>query len=255
MTSLAHRPLRRAFWTLAENVLIRRAEKVAVTAEIDAISHMKRCKIPHPYVIRNVPDLQPTIAPEKLMLRSKFGIPKERVVLFYHGMITVGRGIELVFPSLKQNPDLFFAIAGYGAYEKTLKEMAKTLGVEKQIGWIGSFTSDNLPYLIQDADVGVFLPQRISEGFYQVFPCKLFEYVHAGLPVIVSNFPEMKRYVEETLVGECVDSSNLSDIDRVIRKFINSIEIRKMHKNACLIEKTRTNWENESRMYLDFITE
>ena len=46
------------------------------------------------------------------------------------------------------------------------------------------------------ATLGVIPFQFVGLNNYYATPNKLFEYIAAGLPVVASNFPELKRIVE-----------------------------------------------------------
>lgn len=247
------RPLARALWTTAENWCIRRAIHVAVVARIDADSLAQRCRIPRPYVIRNVPDLKSPAKRDDLLLRRHFGWTDRHTVLMYHGVIQKGRGVELAFPLLRRRKELRFAIGGYGDYVEPLRTMAREQGIEEQIGWIGPYAHDKLNLWAQDADIGVILFENVSKGNYQALPCKLFEYVHACVPLVASDFPEMKSYIEGTGVGVTVDTSMPEQIEAGLIKMIDDEAFRRKCANACARERERTNWQNESREYLAFL--
>jgi glycosyltransferase involved in cell wall biosynthesis len=150
-------------------------------------------------------------------------------------------------------PQLRYGIAGYGDYAETVQTMIKDQGLENQVGWIGPFAHADVGLWIQDADIGIILLENLSRGLYQALPCKLFEYVHATVPVIASNFPEMKSYIESTGVGITVDSGNLDEVEAGLMKMINDKTFYTACKNACRIEREKTNWETESVEYCKFL--
>ncbi len=80
---------------------------------------------------------------------------------------------------------------------------------------------------------------------------KLFEYMAAGLPVIVSNFPLWKEIIEENRCGIAVNPLNPKEIAKAVEYIINhSDEAKKMGINGknAVIEKY--NWEKESEKLL-----
>ncbi|MBD3343735.1 MAG: glycosyltransferase [Chitinivibrionales bacterium] len=255
MTTLNNRPVAKWIWTNIERFGIRRALKVAVVAEIDARSFKKRYPfIPEPFVVRNVPELRPLRSKKELILRKRFQWTEREFVCVYHGVVDKGRGIENVYPFIKSNPSSRLAVAGYGPELDTLKAESEAMGITAQIGWFGPYHYDDLPLLLQDADIGIALFNNISPGIYQALPCKLFEYIHAGIPVVASNFPEMKKYINTSGVGVTVDSGNNAAIYEVLSCIMNNRDSYKNYKNACLRERTKTNWQQESEIYRRFVS-
>ena len=66
----------------------------------------------------------------------------------------------------------------------------------------------------EDADVGIALVQNTSLSYYYISPNKLFEYLIAGIPIIATNFPEMRKVVNETKSGWLIEPGrkNLFDL-------------------------------------------
>ena len=73
----------------------------------------------------------------------------------------------------------------------------------------------------------------------------------AGLPVACSEFPEMKRIVEENKVGATFDPENPKDIARAIKEiFADGNKYEKMRSRALRVAKATYNWEIEERKLL-----
>ncbi len=253
ISSFVGRPIRRRIWTLAERAGIGRARAVAVVADIDAEVYMKRYGIPRPRVVRNVPRLRPLKSDDELLLRRRFGWSREQNVLIYHGIIDSGRGIENAFPSLARHEDWRLAIAGGGCREGEVMSEARRAGLEKQIGRVGRYRYEDLGLWLQDADVGFMVFDNVSPGAYQALPCKLFECVHSCVPVVASDFPEMRSYITSTGVGLVVDPLDREAIDEALVRLLTDSDLYTSCKAACGEERKRTNWEAESSRYLSFL--
>jgi glycosyltransferase involved in cell wall biosynthesis len=253
MPGIYNRPLARLFWGTIERICIGRARTVAVVAAIDARSFMQRYRIKHPFVVRNVAALTPLLPPHELQLRHHFGWQKHHFVLFYHGILQLGRGIERTFGFLRTQPNSRLAIAGYGPDQPRLIHLAQQQGVGAQIGWFGPYVYSQLPPLIQDADVGIALIENICKGNEQVLPCKLFDYVHATIPVVVSPMPEMKSYVEASGIGLVADPLQEHSIEAALSMLMTDQRAYDRFRAACVQERSKTNWESESQRYLEFL--
>lgn len=64
-------------------------------------------------------------------------------------------------------------------------------------------------------------------------PNRLFEYMYCGIPVVVSDFPELRRIVEEAHCGVIVNSESPEDIARGINLLLmNKENAKEMGKNG-----------------------
>jgi glycosyltransferase involved in cell wall biosynthesis len=71
---------------------------------------------------------------------------------------------------------------------------------------------DELPEYIEGADVGVVLTDDSCLNHRLSLPNKLFQYVQAGLPVVVSDLPEMGPLVRRAGIGRAVDRNSPREI-------------------------------------------
>jgi glycosyltransferase involved in cell wall biosynthesis len=81
-------------------------------------------------------------------------------------------------------------------------------------------------------------------------PNKLFEYIAAGLPVIGSGLPELRKFIDENQVGV---SASSNDIEGFIGAFKDILSLDNQDlRNNILIARQRFNWstEEETLFYL-----
>ena len=73
----------------------------------------------------------------------------------------------------------------------------------------------------------------------------------AGIPVVASNFPEIKKIIVGEGIGICFDPEDPEDIARAIKKILLSeIGYKKMKENAARAAKEKYNWEIEEKKLL-----
>ena len=77
---------------------------------------------------------------------------------------------------------------------------------------------DELPQYVEGADVGVVLTDGSCENHRLSLPNKVFQYLQSGLPVIVSDLPEMARLVRAHGVGLTVDRDSPESIAAAISR-------------------------------------
>ena len=86
----------------------------------------------------------------------------------------------------------------------------------------------------------------------EAVPNKLFEYMAAGLPVVVSNFPFWRQFVEEVGSGVMVDPLNPRAIaDAVLVITNDSSTVAEMGLAGSEAVSTRFNWDAESTKLME----
>jgi glycosyltransferase involved in cell wall biosynthesis len=86
---------------------------------------------------------------------------------------------------------------------------AARLGVGERVHFPAPVPDEQLVALTRAADVGVNPLDRYGNGDVAL-PNKLFEYLHAGLPMVVSDSPQMAAFVRAHRLGEV---ANVDDPD------------------------------------------
>jgi glycosyltransferase involved in cell wall biosynthesis len=94
-------------------------------------------------------------------------------------------------------------------------------------------------------DIGLSLINRTCDNNYYALPNKLFEYIMAGLPVIVTDMPQMKSVVETYNVGAVVSDQHPEAVARVVAEWgRRRSDFRTLKKN-CRKAALELNWEKE----------
>jgi len=148
-----------------------------------------------------------------------YGIPEDELVFLYLGILGAGRGIEICLETFSE-PSLaaHVVFVGYGELSTRIDSYC---GKHLNIHLHEPVPHEQVVSLARNADFGLCLVENVSLSDYFCLPNKLFEYCFAGLPVIASDFPEIRRVVESYSLGICCapDASNVrATIRSVIRR-------------------------------------
>ena len=122
---------------------------------------------------------------------KEFNIQNSTLIFLYLGFLTKGRGIEKIidaFDSDQINSHVVFV--GYGNMKDYILKASKNNG---KIHYHEAVKHDEVVKISRDADIGLCLIEKISLSDYYCLPNKLFEYAFSGLPVLASDFPELKK--------------------------------------------------------------
>jgi glycosyltransferase involved in cell wall biosynthesis len=104
---------------------------------------------------------------------------------------------------LKSVPKARFLIAGKGSQETKLKELAKSLGIDGNIKFVGLIPNDELPRYLRMADVYVstsLADAGIAASTAEAMAC--------GLPVVITDFGDNRKWVEDDGNGFLVPLRN-----------------------------------------------
>ncbi len=226
-----------------ENFFITKVDNILTTGEMDSQFLNDYYGITNTIVLRNLPVYKANI--HRIDLHKKFQIPGEKRIILYQGVLSEGRGIELILNALKILPDYAFVILGEGAFKEKFIGLSKKLNLSNRIYFGGMITQEKLLNYTAGADLGIALIENISKSYYYALPNKLFEYIMAGIPVIVSALPQMKNIIETYDVGKIVVDLQPENIANIIDSFLqNKSEVEKTKKN-CNAAAKNLNWEKE----------
>lgn len=228
---------------LIEKTFINSTANVLVTGEMDAAFLIKEYNINNIILLRNLPLYKKV--EEAFDFRAKYNISKEHKILLYQGMVLHGRGLRLVFDILKKTDAYVLIILGHGENYNYYKTLARDKGIDKKIIFAGKIEQENLLNYTAGADAGVALIENVSLSYYYALPNKLFEYILAGIPVIVSNLPQMKKIVDEHKVGIAVDASDEAALIGEFNRFFENKTMLAEYKRNCVKAAEELNWQKE----------
>lgn len=152
-------------------------------------------------------------------LRRKFNIPSESNIFIYVGILGSGRGIELITKAFQHSSIRSHVVfLGYGEFIDELKCMSYKFA---NIHVHDAVPHSHVVPIVQSADYGLCLIQNVSLSDYYCLPNKLFEYCFAGVPVLASDFPDIRTVLTKYNIGECC-SFEIEDIITSIRALESS---------------------------------
>ena len=129
---------------------------------------------------------------------------KQKIIL-YQGSLNVGRGLEQMIDAMQFIDNAHFKIIGDGDIVQQLEQQIKEKALEKKVTIKGRMPFQELPAETSKADLGIALEENIGLNYYYALPNKLFDYIQAGVPVLVSPFPEMQKIVNQYEIGTVYD--------------------------------------------------
>ena len=177
--------------------------------------------------------------------------------LLYTGNVTEDRGalIQAEIPNINENVDVYFvgkcsaelANSMYTVAGKR-KDQINIEGIEKFIEKEQMEDTYNDHHWI--AGIALFPP---TDHYKKKELTKFFEYMNAGLPILCSNFPKWKEFIDTYKCGITVDPYDKNAIYSAIEQLRNDVKLnREMGKNGKTAIVEKLNWKVEEAKLLNW---
>ena len=198
-----------------------------------------------PYLVRNIPLANHFSV---TATRESLGMPADKTVLLLQGAgINEGRGGEEIVQAMQYLPDYHLFIVGEGTIIPKLKQMTKQLNLENCITFKPRQTPENLFNYTSLADIGLSLDKDVGLNAHFSLPNKIFEYINAGTPMVVSNLPERARIMQQYQVGVVAETVMPEAIIQAVKQLSAPERLSQCREN-CKIAAQELTWENEEKV-------
>ena len=243
------RPAVQRVWRWVEGFIVPRA-RLAYTVG-PALARMFEQRYGRPFaVVRNVSRLQETEPLPATSLASSY--------ILYQGALNVGRGLENLLDAMPQVAGRL-VICGEGDLSAALRQRAGRLGLlasrsypEGQVEFRGFVLPEALREVTRHAAVGVMLLENIGLSYYYSLANKFFDYVHAGIPQVLIDFPEYRALNDQFEVAELVPDLSPATLAAALNRLLPGGEpARYQHLAAnCRRAAPQLSWQHEEQVLL-----
>jgi glycosyltransferase involved in cell wall biosynthesis len=203
-----------------ESEFVRKADGVLTVSEPIADTLVERFRLPRrPVVLLNAPVARDVPA-DGPGLREAVGLPAAAPLLVYTGGISDARGVDVLVRALGRLPQAHLAIVPVPyphPAEAGLRTLAAQVGAADRLHVVAPVDAEALVPFVAQADVGVHPLRAGSPNHEMALPNKLFEYLHAGLPLVVSDVRSMAEVVRREHCGEVFRDGDPDDLARAVR--------------------------------------
>ena len=239
-------------WLKLEKWLAGRCQLVITVNRSCANEIATQLGIKTPLVLRNCADPVPELGGPYGGLRSMLGLAGGEPLVVYAGLLQAGRGLENLIRAWVGLPaGVHLAFVGRGPAESELKNLAAQAGLSK-VHFLAPVGAPELPEFIRGASLGAVLIEGNDLSKYYSLPNKLFEYLAAGVPVLASGLPEIRRLVEKYRVGVFADPRDPGNIRSVLAGLLSgqSGTLEQLRQNALQASQSLT-WQEEVGLLID----
>jgi glycosyltransferase involved in cell wall biosynthesis len=210
---------------------IRDAAAVMTVSEPIADVLKERYDLPdRPTVVLNVPVNAPQrTSPAAGTVREAAGLPAGTPLIVYSGAVSGARGIDVLIDAMALLPDVHLALVTVPfphPRTQALLDRAAETGSAGRIHPLPPVGQDELLHYLSGADVAVHPMPGGSPNHDQAMPNKLFEYLHAGLPLVVADAKLMADFVRRNELGEVFRSGDARGLAEAVTRLLASDRAR-----------------------------
>ncbi|HWB33736.1 MAG TPA: glycosyltransferase [Candidatus Paceibacterota bacterium] len=182
---------------------------------------------------------------DRFAVRKALDIREDETILVTSSRLVRKNAVDTVIRALPELPGVHFLVLGIGPDEAMLRSLARELGVEPRVRFLGQISHTELPAYLQASTI--FIRPSRSEGFGNSF----VEAMAAGLPVIatqeggIADFLfDAKRNPDLPATGWAVDTDSPGQIARAVEDILRNPEkAKRVVETAKRLVCEKYNWD------------
>ena len=233
------RPVDKKVIRFIESRFMPRASKVITVNGSIADIIASRYNVTRPAIVRNFPIARPL--PRARILREKLNLPEDARIVMYVGAVKSDRGLGNLIEAARQMPETHFVIMGPGkitASESPNLHVLEAVPQAKVIDWLAS------------ADIGIHPMLNTEPNQYYSLGNKVGDYIMAGLPIAVSDFPEMRKLAVDEGLGAVFDPEDVGSMVNALKGLLEPDTYSQVKQNV-LARRNDYTWANEEKVLLE----
>jgi glycosyltransferase involved in cell wall biosynthesis len=237
--------LAQAYYGWIERRFVPRASAVMVANPPVAEVLERRYGIGKVHEVPNYPAEREAVAARSLRsLPGGDSIPSDAPIVLYVGGITPERGIEQLVDAMPLVPDAHLVFLGGGGLEPQIRRRVAECGIQGRTHFLGMVPSaDVVPYTAS-ATVGILSTVPTNLNNRLALPNKIFQYMAASVPVVASDYPQIRDVVEGSQAGVVVDPTDIDALAAAIRGYTQDRErARRDGANGRRAVEERYHWD------------
>ena len=177
-------------------------------------------------------------------------------MLLYQGAVNKGRGVDWAIDALEWLEDCELVVAGGGDLLEEMKDYAAGKPWAERIRFLGRLMPEELERLTAKASVGLVMLEDMGLSYHFALPNRIGDFVAAGVPMVVSDLPEMSRVVREYGVGEVIEEPRDERYETRVKGLAEAVErvlAREWTEADFEAARRDMDWEKEKRKLMEMV--
>ncbi len=234
-------PLKRSIWQKLEGWIVPKLRHCITVNESIAAIFEERYKTKF-ISVRNISD-KTTGGIQKT--KSDLGLPAEkRIILLQGAGINLDRGAEELVLAMKNVENALLLIIGAGDVWWVLEKQISELKLQDKVKMIRKVPKAELMQYTGVADIGISIDKNTNLNYYYSLPNKIFDYIHAGVPILASHLPEIEKIIKTYNIGDFIPDHQPLNIATKINQVLSS-EILAQYRVNTRFASEDLSWQKE----------
>ena len=170
--------------------------------------------------------------------------------LLYAGKVNVGRGVDWAIDALEWLPGCRLVVAGDGDLLETMKAYAARKPWADRVVFTGRLMPEEMTALEAKADVGLVMLEDRGLSYHYALPNRVGAFVQAGVPMVVSDLPEMARVVRRYGVGEVMAEPGA----RALAEAVQRVLAREWKEKDFAAAREDMDWNKEKQKLIECVS-
>lgn len=170
------------------------------------------------HILRNLPLARkdrPEHGTDAVRLKAQLGVPEDALLFLYLGVIGPGRSVDVLLRAfVSGNGGRHLLFMGFSDGSPDAERAQAAARTSPYVHFHPAVPLSDLLRTTAGADVGIYLIEATSLSYQLTVGNKMYEYLSAGIPVISSDFPDIRLLLEEYQAGWLVapDGRDFADV-------------------------------------------
>jgi glycosyltransferase involved in cell wall biosynthesis len=234
-----------AFWKKIEQIIFPKLKYVYTVNESIATIYFSEYGV-KPAVVRNFPvwvDSAPALKSKK-----ELNLPLEKKIILYQGAVNIDRGLPEAIDAMQYIAHAVLVIIGEGDSLNALNERVANSTVGDKVLFLNRIPLEQLKYYTLHADIGISLEKESNDNYRYALPNKIFDYIHAGVPVLASPLIELKKIFSQYEMGLMIENHSPQHIAAKINFMLGNESEQAKWKKNCLAAAKEFCWQKEENV-------
>ena len=188
--------------------------------------------------------------------RTDLGLPEDKHIFILQGSgINVDRGAEEAVQSMQYLENSLLLIIGGGDVYDSLQDLVQVHNLADKVRFYSRMPYEKMMEYTALSDLGLSLDKDANINYRFSLPNKLFDYMHAGIPVLSSVVVEVAKIVSDYNIGLVADSHDPEHLASCAKKILSPDFTNNQLKDRLEKASGELCWENERAALIKVLEE